>query len=249
MAERGAVVSGAFRTHVSRPGADTVLFCFPHAGGAASFFGPWAEEAPAHVEVHAAQYPGREDRFGAPPVAGIGQLADILADEVGQVRGRRVILFGHSMGALVAYEVARRLEAVDAPVSRLVVSAMGAPHKVAGTFARLDGLPSAMAELRRLGGTDNAILGAPGFLEFLAPTFKADSDLVAEYRHAHDGRLDSTPVDVYLGEFDPGLRRSEIEYWAELATSVKITIFTGDHFYLTPQRAEVIASALRPAVV
>ncbi|MFJ4097477.1 thioesterase II family protein [Kitasatospora sp. NPDC089913] len=206
MAEFGATAIGAFRTQMPRPGADTVLFCFPHAGGAASFFSSWAEDTPSHVEVRAAQYPGREDRFGEPSSVGIGHLADELADEVCQVRASRVILFGHSMGALVAYEVARRLEAANAPANRLVVSAMGAPHKVAGTFPRLDGLPSAMAELRRLGGTDIKILDAPGFLELLAPTFKADSDLVAEYRHTHRGKLESTPVDVYLGDLDPGMR-------------------------------------------
>ncbi|MFG2847014.1 thioesterase II family protein [Kitasatospora sp. NPDC048296] len=248
MTRAGALIFGSFRTYVPRPEADTALFCFPHAGGAASFFSSWASLAPAQVAIHAAQYPGREDRFGEPLATGISKLADAMAVEVLAVRERRVILFGHSLGALLAYEVACRLEESGTPASRLVVSGMGAPHHVSGAFSRLEDLPSAMAELRRLGGTDSEVLDAPGLLEFLAAVFKADSDLAAEYRHTQGKKLTATPVDVFLGDRDPDLGPAQAEHWAELAARAQVTVFPGDHFYLTPQRTEVLASVLRPQV-
>ncbi|MFD9691730.1 thioesterase II family protein [Kitasatospora sp. NPDC059088] len=249
MAHAGTVAPGGFRTYVPRAEADTALFCFPHAGGAASFFSSWAALAPAHVVVHAAQYPGREDRFGEPPATGIPDLADELAAEIAAFRKHRVILFGHSLGALLAYEVAVRLEDEAVPARRLVVSGMGAPQQVSGTFSGFQDLPSAVAELRRLGGTDTEVLETPGLLDLLAPIFKADSDLAAQYRHTPGRMLTATPVEVYFGDRDPDLGPAQAEHWSAVAARTETAVFPGDHFYLTPRRAEVLTSVLRPHAI
>src|SRR3954471_165510 len=113
--------AGAVRIRRARPDAAVRLVCFPHAGGTASFFRQWSELVPEAVEVVALQYPGREDRLAEPLVPTMDELADQLAEDVASLAGPTV-LFGHSLGASVAYEVARRL-AVTRPsqVDLLVV--------------------------------------------------------------------------------------------------------------------------------
>lgn len=104
------------------------LVCLPHAGGAASYFGPMAREFAPHVEVLAIQYPGRQDRYRERLIDSIEELADHVVDALVPHLYRPTSLFGHSMGAAVAFEVATRLEARGHQVSALFVSGCGAPR-------------------------------------------------------------------------------------------------------------------------
>src|SRR5437764_673359 len=108
-----------------RPGEPRIVCC-PHSGGSAAYFRPWQQLAPPDVTVLAVQYPGRHDRLAEPFARSIQEVADAVAAEIGQ-QSAPVVLFGHSMGSSVAYETARRLRGIGAPLAALVVSAHTPP--------------------------------------------------------------------------------------------------------------------------
>jgi pyochelin biosynthetic protein PchC len=161
---------GWLRTPRPRPEAGLRLVCLPHAGGAASSFRGWAEAVPPGVELVSVQYPGREDRIREEPwtdaVAMAGTLAGLLAADP-----RPLVLFGHSLGGTLAYEVARRL---PRPPVRLVVSARIAPTVPPAPVFRGETDEELAAELCRLGGTDARVLDhrscAPSSSRPSAPT-------------------------------------------------------------------------------
>ncbi|GHI81391.1 hypothetical protein Sspor_69520 [Streptomyces spororaveus] len=137
------------------------LLCFPHAGGAASTYFPMSKLLAPRIGVYAVQYPGRQDRRSEPPLDELTQLADRITEALTELApDRPLALFGHSMGALLAYEVARRLETTERlrPI-RLFVSGRRAPGHAA-TRPDLHDQDDAtiLAELRRLSGTDEAVL-------------------------------------------------------------------------------------------
>ncbi|HEJ1191670.1 TPA: pyochelin biosynthesis editing thioesterase PchC, partial [Pseudomonas aeruginosa] len=105
------------------------LACFPHAGGSASFFRSWSERLPPDIDLLALQYPGREDRFNEAPATRLEDLADGAALALRDFADAPLALFGHSLGAALAYETALRLESAGAPLRHLFVSAHPAPHR------------------------------------------------------------------------------------------------------------------------
>ncbi|MDU3291436.1 MAG: pyochelin biosynthesis editing thioesterase PchC, partial [Pseudomonas aeruginosa] len=108
------------------------LACFPHAGGSASFFRSWSERLPPDIDLLALQYPGREDRFNEAPATCLEDLADGAALALRDFADAPLALFGHSLGAALAYETALRLENAGAPLRHLFVSAHPAPHRQRG---------------------------------------------------------------------------------------------------------------------
>src|SRR5262245_53644991 len=145
-----------------RPGsdADVRLFCFPYAGGGASVYRGWAGCLPGSVDVCPVQLPGREARFREPPFARIGPLVEALAASIRPWLDRPFAFFGHSMGALIAFELSRRLQHEHGlqPV-RLFVSGCAAPQ-VQTEREAIHALPADQfrQELRRLNGTPAAVL-------------------------------------------------------------------------------------------
>ncbi|MEV4257328.1 alpha/beta fold hydrolase, partial [Spirillospora sp. NPDC049652] len=116
-----------FRCTTSRPWAPLRMFCFPHAGGSAVFYRSWAEAVGPAVELHAVQYPGRADRLRDPLVPDARRLARLVAGAIGQYADRPAVLFGHSMGALVAYETALLMRERGLPLAHLVASGARSP--------------------------------------------------------------------------------------------------------------------------
>lgn len=136
MTPAGNPAPAAPRTFSRRTHARARLICFPHAGGAAGGYRGWALDAPWDVEVSAVQYPGRGDRFGEHPAADMTSLVDdvvagLLREHTADALATTV-LFGHSMGAAVAYETARRLAVTGRPPAALVVSGQPAPRRTRG---------------------------------------------------------------------------------------------------------------------
>jgi medium-chain acyl-[acyl-carrier-protein] hydrolase len=226
------------------------LICCPFAGGAASFYRPWSAALPADIEVWAAQLPGREARFREPPlehmddiVAGLARELRTLDDDV------RLALFGHSMGALVAFELARALGAVTGPrASRLFVSACAGPR-----LERSD-LPSPslsdrefIAEIRRLGGTPEQVLRNDELMQLYLPLLRGDFAVSANYRYAPAPLLDC-PIVAFGGLADRTVSRERLLPWAaETTAPFSLRMLTGDHFYLVSAQAELL-SALSEAL-
>ncbi|WP_432162615.1 thioesterase II family protein [Streptomyces tendae] len=226
------------------------LLCLPHAGGSAGFYRPWAALMPPEVELVGIQYPGREDRFDDPASADMGELVGALADAVLPLLDRPYALFGHSMGSAVAWELAHELDRRDVPgPRRLFASGRAAPGTaVTGQLHRQDD-DVLCAELARLGGTSREVLDDPGLRSLVLTAVRHDYRIIETHRPAERPPL-SCPIHVLTGDTDPELgeerSRDRAGGWAGLTTArTEVRVFSGDHFYLTPRRREVVATVLR----
>ncbi|MBB0244927.1 alpha/beta fold hydrolase [Streptomyces alkaliphilus] len=236
-----AALEGCLRCREPRPGAATRMVCFPHAGGAAGFFSTWTEDLAPDVEVWAVQYPGRQDRFTDPFPADVEELAATAVESLLRLPDRPLVLFGHSLGALVAYETARLLErARGRSVAHLVVSGRRAPSDFVGGDVHLLSDESVIAELTRLGGTDEIVLNSPELLRALLPAIRDDFRLAETYRHRPGAPL-RCPVTAVIGTEDPEVSRDRALRWAEhTAGPFALEELPGDHFYLVPRRRALL---------
>ncbi|GAA3062729.1 oleoyl-ACP hydrolase [Streptomyces sp. NRRL B-1568] len=232
------------RYHSALPTAPR-LVCFPHAGGSASFYFPVAGALAPDVDVLAVQYPGRQDRRAEPLVDSVHALADrVFADlrPYAEDTGRPLVFFGHSMGATVAFEVARRIQAAGLPApARLFASARRAPSRTRPDQVHKRDDDGLIAELRRLSGTDSRVLGNEEIMRMALPAIRNDYKAVETYRADSGVRIDS-PVTVFVGDDDPTTSLDEAKAWNEHTTAeCELRIFPGGgHFYLADRPAEVI---------
>lgn len=230
-----------FRRMSTRPAAALRLICFPHAGGSAAFYRTWAERVSPEIEVAAVQYPGRADRLDEAVVHDAETQVRRIVAALPALHDRPIALFGHSMGAILAYEVARSLEAAGTPAAHLFVSGCRAAHIPGGRrVSELDD-DRLVETLGWMGGTDAALLADTDLRAMVLPYVRGDFRLVESYRHLPDPRL-STPVTSIIGEDDKVATVDAAARWAELTSgSFDQRIFPGDHFYLVPHRDKVIA--------
>ncbi|MEU6556635.1 alpha/beta fold hydrolase [Streptomyces sp. NPDC046915] len=226
------------------PDAAHRLVCFPHAGGSASFYFPVSRALSPAVDVLAIQYPGRQDRRHEPCVDSIHGLADALAEELDGWFDRPVTFFGHSMGASLAYEVARRFEERGTVLHGLFASGRRAPSTVREERVHLlddDGL---IEDISRLSGTDTQVLGDPEILRMILPSIRADYRAAETYRYT-PGPLLTCPLTALTGDDDPQVTLDEAGAWAEHTSGpFDLKVYPGGHFYLNSQ-APAVLSALK----
>ncbi|MEU0251533.1 alpha/beta fold hydrolase [Streptomyces sp. NPDC006184] len=217
------------------------LVCFPHAGGAAGFYFPLSRALSPTVETLAVQYPGRQDRRAEPGLGDIGELTDGIAEAlVPLLDSRPLALFGHSMGAVLAYETARRLEhEVGSPPAVLFTSGRRAPcrRRVENMHQREDQV--LVEELRELGGTDPDLLDDLGIMRLLLPAIRRDYQAIETYRHRAGQEL-SCPVTVLTGDRDPRTTIDEASDWKHHTTGAcTLEVFPGGHFFLSEHMTDV----------
>lgn len=211
----------------------TTLYIFPHAGGSASFYVPFAKQFTSDVKRVAVQYPGRGGTHDLAAFKSVGELADKVCTMVSPDRavGSELAFFGHSMGALVAFEVARRFEAAGNPIAMLFVSACAAPGRSGYDYIPESdrGLLDAVAEMT---GVRPEFLDNEEFAAKILPTlrgFKA----ITNYRCEPDVVL-SSPIVAFYADDDEVATREKVSPWAE-RTSAEFAVreFPGHHFYLS----------------
>ncbi|MCX2923328.1 thioesterase II family protein [Streptomyces sp. NEAU-W12] len=225
-----------------------VLF-FPHAGGAASFYAPFAQRFPAGHDVAAVQYPGRQERFGEPFVTTVEGLADRLMPSLRRWAAEPVplVLVGHSMGASVAFESVLRLgrDRLTAHC-RLVVSGRAAPSAPRETPAP-DSDQEILDHLAGLGGTDPEIVRSPDLMDLLLPVLRNDYRAVTRYRPVPDAVVD-TPVLCLTGDRDPQVAPEQAAAWKSHTTAgFRLEILPGEHFFLTDHPDTVVRHVTRCA--
>ncbi|HEU5157861.1 MAG TPA: alpha/beta fold hydrolase [Streptosporangiaceae bacterium] len=230
-----------FRRYEPRPSAGVRLLCFPHAGGSAVFYQNWSDRLSPDIELAAVQYPGRAERFAEPIIDDAPTLVRQITTAVLPLCDRPVALFGHSMGAVIAYEVARSLQTLGAPPAYLFVSGHRAAH-VPGKERYSEQDDDALVEtLTGMGGTDAELFADPDFREMVLPYVRGDLGLLDAYEHRPQPVL-SVPITALIGADDQVEPIDLTARWAEL-TSGAFTqrVLPGDHFYLVPHRDQVIA--------
>lgn len=218
------------RTH----GARLRLFCFPYAGGGAAVYHGWREKLGAAIDVCPVQLPGRGSRLHEAPHSRIGPAVEELIAGIGPYLDLPVAFFGHSMGAIIAYELARALRRRLAIEPRhLFVSGRRAPHvtREPVPIEQLDE-PALLAEVRRLDGTPPEVLRNRELLALVLPTLRADFALCETYTHTPSLPL-SCPVTAFGGLADPQATRAEVEAWREHTSGRFVArLLPGDHFFI-----------------
>ena len=234
----------------ARPGAACRLFCFPYAGGSGHVFGAWQSHLPGSIEVCPVQSPGRGRRLNEPAFTSIQSLIPALARHLAPWFDRPFAFFGHSVGAIVAFELARWLRrARGREPMQLFVSGSAAPQVRETGRATYD-LPDVefRGELRRLNGTPAEILDSPEALAVLMPLLRADFELAQVYRHETEPPLDC-PITAFGGCDDGDVREEHVRAWGEQTRGrCSVVMLPGDHFFLTTAR-ESLMRALRCELV
>ncbi|MGF1338566.1 thioesterase II family protein [Streptomyces flavovirens] len=229
------------RRYHPRPDAAVRVVCLPHAGGSASFYRPVSAGLPAGTDVLAVQYPGRQDRRAEPCVATIAELADQVTSVLLQWTDRPLVLFGHSMGATLGFEVARRLERDHGVVPHaLFASGRRAPSASRTETVHLRDDDGLIEEIRLLSGTDTAVLEDPEVIRMALPAIRADYRAAETYVYEPGPAL-RCPVWSLVGDDDPKVTVEEARTWSHHTEGAfALRVFRGGHFYLTAHQREIL---------
>ncbi|MFF0587357.1 thioesterase II family protein [Streptomyces sp. NPDC003781] len=236
------------------PHAGSRLLCFPHAGGSASAYHALSAAVAGNTEPLIVQYPGRQERLGEPCAERAEEVvAAVLAALPAPADGTPTILFGHSMGALLAFETARRLAAEGRTPAALFVSGRRGPSLPQRPARRKPVSEMSDAELineiKQLSGTADELLTSPDFLPLLLPPLRADYRIVDNYVYRSAPRLDC-PVTVLAGDKDPDVTVEGGRAWeSETQAACTLHMLAGGHFFLDdhlPYLTDLITSALPP---
>ena len=210
------------------------LFCFPYAGAGASIFHTWSDGVPADVEVCPIQLPGRGIRLRERPFTELLPLVEALADALAPLLDQPFAFFGHSLGALVSFELAREIRRRYARhPARLFVSAGRAPQ-IPHFGPPINHLPEKafLAELRCLNGTPEELLNHKELMEIALPLLRADFAVYETYMYSAEPLLDC-PISVFGGLQDRRVNESDLEGWRAQSTGCfSLRMFHGDHFFL-----------------
>ena len=227
------------------PSARLRLFCFPYEVGGASDFHGWQASLPVGVAVYPVQPPGRENRLREPTFTAMGPLVEAAAKALRPHLRPPFALFGHSLGALVAFELAHRLRWEGAPApSCLFASGCRAPQlqRPPELPAHLLSRADLIAELRRFKGTPEAVLNNVELQDLLLPVFLADFSAVETYHYTEEEPFDS-PITVYGGAEDELVDGPGLTGWAaQTAGAFCLHRLPGGHFFLRTDREFLLQS-------
>lgn len=216
------------------------LFCLPHAGGGAGAYRAWVDGLAPEIEVLPVQLPGRETRFLERPYETIEALLDALVVAIRPYLDKPLAFFGHSLGALVGFELARQLRQDGITPQQLFVSGYGAPH-LPVKLPSMHHLRDAefIAALRELDTVPAAVLDNTELLDLLLPMLRADFTVYERYEYQPAKPL-PCPITMLGGESDPLVSPEMLAAWSVHSVQPGQThLFPGDHFYLQEQATAV----------
>jgi pyochelin biosynthesis protein PchC len=220
------------------------VVCFPHSGGAASGYRPLAAELDSNVGTIGIQYPGRQERYDEPLITDLHTLADQVSEILRQEPADTPRIFlGHSMGAILAYEVAQRLGA-NGPVA-LIASGRPAPSRVRLTTSYLLDDTALAEQVISLGGTAAELFAHPEMRSLLLPLIRGDYRASETYRPRNDGPLRCRLIALG-GDADPTTSFDDLQAWSDHTIGeFRMEVFAGGHFFLFnhwPEVADLVRS-------
>lgn len=223
------------------PQAETRLFFFPYAGAGPSVFHQWCKKLPDTIEAHIVHYPGRGSRYNEPPIKKLPVLVENIYQAIQPLLDKPFAFFGHSMGGMIAFELARVLSQNNSPQPLvLFISACGAPHipnpnQPIHSLSDIEFLQS----LKDLNGTPSEILEKPELMQLLLPTLRADFELIETYQFASASPIDC-PIFAFGALDDPRVSRERIEAWyIHTSSNFEAKFFEGDHFFINTARETI----------
>ncbi|MFF8413730.1 thioesterase II family protein [Streptomyces omiyaensis] len=221
------------------------LVCFPHSGGSATAFHGWTGALPPGVALAGVQYPGRGDRFGEQLVDDVAEMAGRVVAELLRLPPAEHVLFGHSLGALVAYETAMLLRDMGAEPRRLCASACLPPGAMKNRDVHLAPDDEFWAALGALGGIDPGIIENAEMRELFTPTLRSDLRAHAQYRPRGGTTSLSCPVSCYHGDGDPLVDEERMAGWAGVTSGpYTLRVRPGGHFHVSGDVAGLVADVL-----
>jgi medium-chain acyl-[acyl-carrier-protein] hydrolase len=227
-----------------KPGIETRLriFCFPYSGGGVSIFYDWSKHFPQDISIMALQLPGHESRMAEELVSDLNLLIDKLVVAITPYLDKPYIFFGHSLGALISFELTHRLKKMNVYLPKcLIVSGRAAPHTPSKNGI-IHNLPNHefIAKLKEYNGLPEIILHNQELLDLFLPIIRADFKLSESYLHMKYEPL-PVPIIALAGKNDYNVIIENVALWMEHTTkSFKKYLLPGDHFFIKTHLREVL---------
>lgn len=209
------------------------LFCFPFAGGSSSVYRDWADQLPDHIDLRVADLPGRGVRFSEPLIHDMEELVEQLADDFSSYQDTPFVFFGHSIGSLVSFNLARALRKRGMPMPEaMLVSGKKPPHfPAAQKLHKLSDGPLTEA-LQNYNGTPEVVIGNPELMSIFLPIMRADFSLDENFQYVPEPGFDF-PIYAFGGTDDSAVPPDALVEWQNHTVShFDAKLFPGGHFYL-----------------
>ncbi|MDZ7332226.1 MAG: thioesterase II family protein [candidate division KSB1 bacterium] len=231
-----------FAYRKSNPGAVLRLFCLPYAGGSAMVYRNWSDLLPQTIEVCPIELPGRGARLQQPAFREMMPLVEALGDALMPYLDKPYAFFGHSMGALIAFELARWFRRLKLPAAQaLFASGHTAPH-LGCSHDPIYNLPDEAfkAKLRQLNGTPEAVIKNDELMTLLIPMLRADFQVNETYHYDTEPPL-AIPIIAFGGNEDHDVSISSLQAWQhQTSAGFSLHIFEGGHFFLQSAQSQVL---------
>ena len=218
------------------------LFCFPYAGGTSLLFRSWANALGPSIAVCPAHLPGRERRLIEKPYTSAQSLVEAAAEAIIPHLNLPFAFFGHSMGALISFELARHLRRLHLPAPvHLFLSGRGAPQSgIRDTVTYNLPAKEFAEELRRLNGTPREVLENQELMELMSPLLRADFEVCQTYNYTPEPALDSS-ITAFGGLSDHDITAEMSGAWREQTTrSFRLCMLAGDHFFVHSAQQQIL---------
>jgi medium-chain acyl-[acyl-carrier-protein] hydrolase len=231
----------------ANPRARLRMFCFPYAGGGASAYRGWGASLPQEIEVCPVQLPGREGRLREQPFTRPEELIQAVTDALIPWFDLPFVFFGHSMGAMIGFELSRELRRRGQTLPlHLFVSGRRAPQLPTRDEPIHDlPEPEFIERLRELNGTPEEVLQHAELMKLLTPLLRADFAVNETYSYLEEAPLD-LGISAFGGLADLDVKRDDVEAWSiQTRGRFRMRMMPGDHFFLHPQKDLIIESVAR----
>lgn len=228
-------------TYVPSPSktAKVRLFCIPHAGGTTDLFYLWPKLLGDSIETVFVELPGRGRRFQEPSMTNLSHLISGVREAILHYSDLPFALFGHSMGAMLAFELIRSLEAHSVFAQHLFLSACAAPQRIRDGAQNIRDTQALISYLKTLGGTPAEIFDDQDLMKLILPSIRADFGIVQNYEF-NSGAPVRSPVSLLMATSDPRTETADISLWRQVLDGpADVRLFSGGHFYLKQHGAQV----------